>query len=237
MHALLGCCAGGERGAASPEAAGARSRGAGGRRAAAAAGEEARGAARAKLMELWGSLVLHRRACDAQDMPTRYEELASLLGSYDDLHPEACRRKRISSQGAVCLARVRWRETEYTGLFEGSDNCLLRLSSALPTNLSDPTAPIMPNALGSLQDTVLVPFVALKVFRACFGSGNLVFGGRKTGQSEPDYFKHCLSTHLTERTSAALWPVMRVFRRHSQYPMQMGLSDFAAVGQDPLPSC
>lgn len=184
------------------------------------------------MLQLWREILAERRACVANVFPSTGEKLGHLLGGYEDLHPASAPKKRISAQGAVCLARVQWYDHEYTGLFRRADYCLLRMSSAMPTKLDRPSAPIMPYAPGTLKEAVLVPFVALKIFRSNFGSGNLIFGGRKTGQPETDFFAHCVCSHLTEKCSVALWPVLRAFRKHSRYPAQTGLSDAAAVGQD-----
>lgn len=90
----------------------------------------------------------------------------------------------------------------------------------------------MPQAPGTLGKAVVAPFIALKAFRSHSGSGNLLFGGRKTGQEEADYFAHCVCSHFTERCSFAMWPVLRRFRAFSDFPTQTGLSDFASVTQD-----
>jgi len=80
--------------------------------------------------------------------------------------------------------------------------------------------------------SMVMPFVALKVFCNGRGSGNLLFGGRKTGQEEVNFFAHCVCTHFTERCSFAMWPSLRILRRYSDFPTQSGLSDFASVTQD-----
>lgn len=187
---------------------------------------------KASLCRLWTRLDDARQACTTEVLPSKYEDLGRLLGSYADLHPLTDEPKRISAQGAVCLARCRWRKSCYSGLFERADYCLLRLSSALPSKLKNPTCPFLPKAPGTLGKAVLVPFVALKVFRAGRGSGNLLFGGQKTGQTETNFFAHSLSSHLTERCSMVFWPVLSTFRQYSKYPAQTGLSDFATFAQD-----
>eukprot|EP00927_Polykrikos_kofoidii_P003249 TRINITY_DN11291_c0_g3_i1.p1 TRINITY_DN11291_c0_g3~~TRINITY_DN11291_c0_g3_i1.p1 ORF type:complete len:407 (-),score=65.54 TRINITY_DN11291_c0_g3_i1:49-1098(-) len=188
--------------------------------------------AKEAMLELWREIVALRRPCSATDLPSAGEKLAHLLGSYEDLHCSSMPPKRISAQGAVCLARIQWYAHDYTGLFRRADYGLLRMSSALPTKLSSPSSPIVPYAPGSLGEAVIVPFVALKLFRSNFGSGNMIFGGRKTGQKEADFFANCVCSHLTEKISFPLWPVLRAFRKHSRFPCQTGLSDAASVSQD-----
>eukprot|EP00928_Gymnodinium_smaydae_P062853 TRINITY_DN46608_c0_g1_i1.p1 TRINITY_DN46608_c0_g1~~TRINITY_DN46608_c0_g1_i1.p1 ORF type:complete len:383 (+),score=33.05 TRINITY_DN46608_c0_g1_i1:30-1178(+) len=189
-------------------------------------------AARERLLSLWNDLLALRAPCTSTLFPTRYERLDALLGNYDDLHADLGRQKRISSQGAVCLVRLRFWEHKYTGLFRRADYGLMRLSSALPSNLANPTSPILPKAPGTLKEAVLVPFVAMKFFRNGHGSGNLLFGAQKTGQKESDFFAHAVCTHVTERCSLLMRPLLNVFRRHSQFPTQTGLSDFASVCQN-----
>jgi hypothetical protein len=72
----------------------------------------------------------------------------------------------------------------------------------------------------------------MKVFRADTHSGNLLFGGKKTGQSQDLFFKHCLSTTMTETASMAVNWAMAIFRKYSAYPTALGLSDFAAFTEE-----
>ena len=73
----------------------------------------------------------------------------------------------------------------------------------------------------------LVPAVAIKFFRDDFHSGNILFMGKKTGQTEPDVFRYAMATHATERTSFALKAGINHFKNFSVYPTKTGLSDFA----------
>ena len=50
-----------------------------------------------------------------------------------------------------------------------------------------------------MRTSKLFPCAALKVFRRGRPSGNLLLGGSKVGQREPDFFAHCLCTSMTER--------------------------------------
>lgn len=187
--------------------------------------------AKKSLLALWQQLLNQQCPCTADIFPKASDNFGLLLNSYDDLHAETY-TKSICAQGAVCLARVEWNSSEYTGLFRRADYCLLRCSSALPTKLDSPGCPMLSKAPGSLGQSVVMPFVALKVFGTNHGSGNLLFGGRKTGQAEQNFFAHCACTHFTERCNLAMWPVLRMFRKYSDYPTQSGLSDFASTMQD-----
>lgn len=187
--------------------------------------------AKKDLLELWDQLFLNQTPCTSSPLPTPSDakDFGRLLGDYSDLHSHG--DKTVSAQGAVCLTRIEWNDSKYTGLFKRADYGLLRCSSALPTKLDAPGCPMMSNMPGTLGKSVVMPFVALKVFRNGRGSGNLLFGGRKTGQTEQDFFANCVCTHTTERSSMALWPVMRVFRQYSAFPCQSGVSDFARTSQ------
>jgi hypothetical protein len=84
----------------------------------------------------------------------------------------------------------------------------------------------------NLRDSKLFPCAAIKVFRRGAPSGNLLFGGSKTGQRETDFFAHCMCTNLTEQASMLLKPVISTFRKFSEYPLSLGISEFAALEQN-----
>jgi len=71
--------------------------------------------------------------------------------------------------------------------------------------------------------------VALKAFRADSRSGNLLFGAAKTGQTVKNFFAHCVATNMTERMAMPLRPVINKFREFSDFPLSLGVSDFAAI--------
>lgn len=150
---------------------------------------------------------------------------------------------------------------EYTGLFQQSDFGFIRLSSALmPLNITDYMPSIF--GWNSSSDSNLFPCAALKFYRndvnaktkhdyndpveremepsskRCENthvhthSGNLLFGGKKTGQSELDFFAHGMATHLTEKISVFLRWILNIFYNYSKYPLQLGLSEFASITQD-----
>ena len=62
-------------------------------------------------------------------------------------------------------------------------------------------------------------------------SGNLLFGGKKTGQYEHDFFEHGMATNLTQKISIFLSWILNLFYRYSEYPLQLGLSEFASYDQ------
>ena len=78
-----------------------------------------------------------------------------------------------------------------------------------------------------LSNVGLVPAVALKFLRDDFHSGNLVFMGKKTGQSEPDFFRYAMANHATEKVMWSVRAGINHFKNYSVYPTKTGLSDFA----------
>ena len=54
----------------------------------------------------------------------------------------------------------------------------------------------------------------------------------RVGQSETDYFAHCLCTQLTEKVNPALRPFIQKFWSYSNYPLSLGLSDYCAHDVD-----
>jgi hypothetical protein len=83
-----------------------------------------------------------------------------------------------------------------------------------------------------LSKAKIVPGVAIKAFRENnIPSGNLLFLGSKVGQREEDFFAHCLCTTMTEKMPSVALPFVRKFWRYSDYPLSLGVSDFAAFDQ------
>ena len=108
----------------------------------------------------------------------------------------------------------------YTGLFEGCQHAIIRLSSALkPASEVLTQRPCTHSALqiaaparwllfGKLKKAHLFPMVALKGLRTQCSSGNMLLGGSKTGQPDRDFFAHSVCTHMTERLPAPLKPAL-----------------------------
>jgi hypothetical protein len=142
--------------------------------------------------------------------------------------------------GCVCLARLEvFDGSPYTGLLSpgGARACLLRLSTAAKPPCEGVTSRIGRAALwglgGKLRRARLFPCVALKAFRGdSRHSGNLLFGGCKTGQPEDDFFAHCVCTQLTERVALPLRPGLSKFRQYSAFPLSLGVSDFCSYAED-----
>eukprot|EP00607_Mallomonas_marina_P000852 CAMPEP_0182436346 /NCGR_PEP_ID=MMETSP1167-20130531/80997_1 /TAXON_ID=2988 /ORGANISM="Mallomonas Sp, Strain CCMP3275" /LENGTH=312 /DNA_ID=CAMNT_0024628413 /DNA_START=247 /DNA_END=1182 /DNA_ORIENTATION=+ len=152
-----------------------------------------------------------------------------ILQDKRDMHNESS--KVICPNGFVCQIKIDWVHDTYTGLFRESTHSILRLSSALaPVEGSVPW--FMKPVLGKVATSQLFPCAAMKCFRSHMHSGNLLFGGKKTGQEDRRFFLHPLTTSLTEKVPGPLRWVIDQFRQYSAYPTQLGLSDFARYNED-----
>jgi hypothetical protein len=133
--------------------------------------------------------------------------------------------KVLCAHGVVVCVRIEYYsdyDFPYSGLFsQKADFGIMRLSSALAPNIS-----------GYFPDSALFPCGSLKMFRTNAPSGNILFGGKKTGQPEDFFFAKSICNHLTEKTSFILQWVLLIFKQYSAYPTQGGLSNFAKAGED-----
>lgn len=144
--------------------------------------------------------------------------------------------KTICPHGVVCCVRLELFPfpvdgidgvSPYTGLLSPGTTVeygLLRLSSALRSTGGARMARVLFGP--KLGHAKLFPAVALKIFRpGTLDSGNVLFLGSKTGQVEDDFFAHCVSTQLTSRMTPTLKPILRIFKKYSDHPLALGLSD------------
>ena len=107
--------------------------------------------------------------------------------------------KVLCANGVMCTCQIEWfgdSGNGYSGMFRNgeADNGLLRLSSALGDISGS-----LPAFAGKISQSKVFPCVALKLFRGNSPSANLVFGGKKTGQPEWNFFEHSVCTNLTEK--------------------------------------
>lgn len=147
----------------------------------------------------------------------------------------APRRKTICAQGVVCSAKLELfpfpeglKGRPYSGLLKPSnvvEHCLVRLSSALqPMDIGN-------NGMAKLMfgekviSAKIFPGAAIKMFRSNQNSGNILFLGSKVGQPEDEFFAHCLCTQVTTRMPVTSKPILQIFRRYSDLPTALGLSD------------
>eukprot|EP00658_Telonema_sp_P-2_P013654 TRINITY_DN15173_c0_g1_i6.p1 TRINITY_DN15173_c0_g1~~TRINITY_DN15173_c0_g1_i6.p1 ORF type:complete len:296 (+),score=58.66 TRINITY_DN15173_c0_g1_i6:289-1176(+) len=159
-------------------------------------------------------------------------DYSELLGSPADMDTATCPLKWFCPNGAAALVRLdRLEGHPYTGLFQGAEHALIRLSSGLKPAAEIP-APARWALFGKLKKAHLFPMVALKGLRDHAHSGNLLLGGSKTGQAETDFFAHSVCTNMTERLPLPLRPALGPLRKESKFPLSLGVSHFAAICQD-----
>mmetsp|Transcript_9638 Transcript_9638/g.9434 ORF Transcript_9638/g.9434 Transcript_9638/m.9434 type:complete len:343 (-) Transcript_9638:506-1534(-) len=135
--------------------------------------------------------------------------------------------KLFGAYGYVSRIRIEWFEGHgFTGVFKSAEHGIIRLSSAL-----QPVSGL-PSFMGKISKSKIFPQVAIKVFRSGQNSANLLFGSKKIGQEENNFFEKALSTSLSEKSPIYLSWVLNIFRKYSKYPMQLGISDFAKITSD-----
>ena len=151
------------------------------------------------------------------------------------------RQKTICAQGVVCSAKLElfpfpegMKGRPYSGLLTPGttvQHCLVRLSSALQPMDMGKNKRIAKVMFGDkLTSAKIFPGVAVKLFRSQQNSGNMLFLGSKVGQAEDEFFAHCLSTQITTRMPVTLKPILQVFKRYSELPTALGLSDMCTYG-------
>lgn len=169
------------------------------------------------------------------------------LTSDPDPDPDATllhRKKTISAQGVVCTAKLQlfdfpengMKGRPYSGLLKPGttvEHCLVRLSSALQPMEMGNNKRVARMMFGEkLTSAKIFPGVAIKLFRSHQNSGNALFLGSKVGQSESEFFAHCLCSQITSRMPVTLKPILQIFKRYSQHPMALGLSDLCMYDAD-----
>jgi len=153
------------------------------------------------------------------------------------------RKKTICAQGVVCTGKLElfdfppgMKGRPYSGLLKpGStvEHCLVRLSSALQPMEMGNNKMVARMMFGEkLTSAKIFPAVAIKLFRSEQNSGNALFLGSKVGQPEDEFFAHCLCTQITSRMPVTLKPILQIFKRYSQLPTSLGLSDLCTYDAD-----
>jgi len=150
------------------------------------------------------------------------ESMIVTMETERDVFPYEGRKKYIRPVGVVAPARFVSTATHpYTGVFNGSDHVIIRLSLSQEPSSSNGVA----------------PGVALKFFRDGAPSANLLGFTSFTGQpcSETNFFEHAMSNHVPPATGLAkLIPAKQ--QQGSMCTQMLGLSDAAAEadGSDPV---
>ena len=112
----------------------------------------------------------------------------------------------------------------YTGVFEGSDHGILRLSTAVKPKVAKK------DAAGAMYD--FTPGFGLKFLRDGVPSANLVAMHSVDGQPSWNLFGLDFSNHVAEQVQTALKVLSAKFYTATTLIQSVGLSDFAKYGQD-----
>ena len=142
-----------------------------------------------------------------------------------------CRNKTLHSQGNV--GKVFWVDVgghNYTGIFEGGDAGLIRLSSTIkvvPPGV-DAEAPFE-NLPG-----VMTPALAVKFLRDGVDSANTFGAHSQDGQNGYNFFEDSIATIIppASQENSDWIPIGEHFSSETFWPTMIGNSDFAAAKQD-----
>lgn len=123
------------------------------------------------------------------------------------------RTKYIHTVGATGMVRfVTKGDHDYTGIFEGAEHGLIRLSSAAAPSSSQPLAPGM----------------GLKFLRDGQDSANLVSMFDVAGQPDDwNFFSNDFVNHIPAASGVALNLLGAKFASYTNFIQEVGLSDFA----------
>lgn len=191
--------------------------------------------AAAKLNATWDLLNVPNEDKSEMVWPTVTDVYSDLRSNgynsvFEATHDLKTSQKILCPNGIMCTFRIDWfgnSSNRYTGMFQRAEYGIMRMSSALGD-----ISGYLPFFAGKIKDSKLFPCVALKLFRDSTHSVNLVFGGKKTGQPEEDFFQHSVCTNLTEKVSLWMQWIIALFRLYSYYPTQSGMSEFASTKQN-----
>ncbi|KAL6068405.1 hypothetical protein QOT17_008215 [Balamuthia mandrillaris] len=146
----------------------------------------------------------------ADDMPKQYLSLIT-------------RKKLIHSVGVV--APFVWKSTgnhSYTGIFQGADKCMIRLSLAKEEDF--------------FSEFPMAPGMAIKCLRDGIKSANVMAMFSLLGQNNTNFFSHDFTNHVPypagPKVPAALQALANAFGKASHWPTMLGVSDFAKYGAD-----
>jgi len=136
------------------------------------------------------------------------------------------RKKLVHSVGCVVKIEFVAVNNNYSGVFKGCKNALLRFSLA---QQMDPSG----------GDSAITPGIALKFLRNYQPSANMMAMYSLVGQRSFNFFAHDLTNHVPELPSdgpLALQALRRKFSSASDYPAFVGLSDLAKYDENGTPA-
>lgn len=138
----------------------------------------------------------------------------SVKGSlHSDFSPPGW-QKYLHRRGAVAKVRIVPTDSSYTGIFQGADCALLRLSLTYRAQGSRPVA----------------PGLALKVLRDATDSGNISALVSLEGQEKDfNFFKHPMSNIVPTSHKFGQKLVHKIFLKVTPYPEELGVSDLAST--------
>lgn len=157
------------------------------------------------------------------------EDMTTTIGWVGDTFQDSWlgpRKKLIHSVGSV--AQVKFVPVEnsegYTGIFEGADHGLIRMSLAKKPDTSKTSAK------GALDN--FTPGFGLKFLRDNKPSASMVAMYSVEGQDSWNFFKNDFSNHIARTDDLGLVLVAKKFSTATPFVQYVGLSDFAKIGQD-----
>ncbi len=122
--------------------------------------------------------------------------------------------KYLHRRASIAKVKIVSANSSYTGIFQGADCALLRLSLTYKASLLKPVA----------------PGLALKVLRDGVPSANISALVSLDGQGQDyNFFKHPMSNIVPTGTGIGQRLVHRIFSKASNYPEEMLAVDFAKV--------
>jgi len=152
------------------------------------------------------------------------ESMSPTVDYVSDEFPDG-RSKLIHSVGAVAQCAFKYnRAGNYTGLFEGADHGIIRMSSALEPDTSD---------TDDAPDSAFIPAAAFKFLRDGVQSGNFMAMHLLTSWDSWNIFSQPLSNHLSRANLDLKTKALGLkFDTVSDWAFFLGLSDFASYRQD-----
>ena len=142
-----------------------------------------------------------------------FQELAVKGELHSDFAPEGW-KKYLHHRGALAKVKVVSTSDKYTGIFQGADCGLLRLSLTYHPNGSRPVA----------------PGLAFKVLRGDAPSANISALVSLEGQDRDfNFFKHPMSNIVPASQKFGQKLVHRVFSKVSAYPEELVVRDMAEI--------
>ena len=188
-----------------------------------------------KMDELWNKLLYPSRGTSygwysllsmvelfTENVHLTFSTISDQIPTRSVLGTKHHRKKLIHSVGVVAPAKFVKVEgsNNYSGVFEGADNAIIRMSHAVKPDFSVPN---------------VVPGMAIKFLRDNRPSANVFAMYSLLGQTSYHYFEHDFSSHapyfnvsLVDAGSRALF---NAFLKVSQYPTFVGVSGLAEYDQ------